>query len=62
MQAWEEIELAKIEGRQEGEREKLKNQIIKKLNKGKAVVQIAEELEEETDTVAELIGEINAGK
>lgn len=62
MQAWEEIELAKIEGRQEGERGKLKELIKKKLNKGKAVVQIAEELEEETDTVAELIGEINAGK
>lgn len=66
MQAWEERELEKREARQEGKREGveigkqeiLRNQISKKLQKGKTVKEIAEELEETPEVVERLIKEL----
>ena len=62
MQAWEERELEKREARQEGveigKKEILRNQISKKLQKGKTVKEIAEELEETPEVVERLINEL----
>ena len=42
-----------------GEENKLKNQIQKKLAKGKSVSEIAEALEEEEDTIQRLVKELS---
>ena len=52
------IEIGENRGRNEGENNKLKNQIRKKLAKGKAITQIADEVEETEEKVIELIKEI----
>ena len=54
MQAWEE----KYYEREEGARDKLKELIEKKLQKGKTIEEIAEALEEDTDTIRELMKEL----
>ena len=45
--------------RRKGEENKLKNQIQKKLAKGKSVSEIAEALEEEEDTIQRLVKELS---
>ena len=45
-----------------GERSLLKNQIRKKLKKGKSIEQIADELEEEVTTIQRIIEEIKKEK
>ena len=50
------------EGRSEGEQNKLKDLIKKKLAKGKDFAKIADEIEENEDTVLELIKQIEAEK
>ena len=78
MQAWEEKYYDKKEareeglaegrseglaiGRAEGEQNKLRQQIEKKLARGKSVSEIAEALEEEEDTVRKMIQEIQNGR
>ena len=52
---WEAGEKA---GEYKGEEKKLKEQIQKKLAKGKAIPEIAEALEEEEDTIRKLIEEM----
>ena len=54
-EAWEDGEKA---GEYKGEEKKLKEQIQKKLAKGKAIPEIAEALEEEEDTIRKLIEEM----
>lgn len=49
-------------GRAEGEQNKLRQQIEKKLARGKSVSEIAEALEEEEDTVRKMIQEIQNGR
>ena len=49
-------------GRNEGENKKLKDQIKKKLAKGKDIAQIADEIEESEETVLELIKQIETEK
>ena len=49
-------------GRNEGENKKLKDQIKKKLAKGKGIAQIADEIEESEETVLELIKQIEMEK
>ena len=46
-------------GERKGEENKLKNQIKKKLAKGKSVSEIAEALEEEEDTIQRLVKELS---
>ena len=46
-------------GERKGEENKLKNQIQKKLAKGKSVSEIAEALEEEEDTIQRLVKELS---
>ncbi len=66
MQAWEERyfdrqeswEEGRKEGLEAGELQKLKEQIAKKKAKGKTLEQIADELEEEIDTIERLIKEL----
>ena len=70
MQAWEEryydkqeareegLAEGRAEGRAEGQRLILKEQISKKLAKGKAVEQIADELEQEIDLIKGLMEEM----
>jgi len=53
--AWED---GRIEGERAGEKNKLKEQIRKKLAKGKSVSEIADVLEEEEKTIQELIDEL----
>ena len=59
MQAWEEKyyerEEGRAEGRQEGKTELLKTLIRKKLAKSKSINQIADELEEDTETIEAII-------
>lgn len=57
MQAWEE----KYYEREEGKNDKLKEQIEKKLRKGKTIEQIADELEEDVTVISELIREMPIG-
>ena len=52
------IEIGENRGRSEGENNKLKDLIRKKLAKGKAIPQIADEVEETEEKVIELIKEI----
>lgn len=75
MQAWEEKyydklearEEGRIEGREEGKeegraqgrREILEQQVQKKLAKGKSISEIAEALEEDTETIRSMIEELN---
>ena len=54
------IEIGENRGRCEGENNKLKDLIRKKLVKGKAIPQIADEVEETEEKVIELIKEIDA--
>ena len=54
-EAWEAGEKA---GEYKGEEKKLKEQIQKKLAKGKTIPEIAEALEEEEDTIRKLIEEM----
>ena len=54
-EAWEAGEKV---GVRKGEKNKLKNQIQKKLAKGKSVSEIAEALEEEEDTIQRLVKEL----
>ena len=58
MQAWEEKYYEREEGREEGAKAKLQEQIRKKLEKGKSVEKIADELEESTETVEKIIKEM----
>ena len=51
-------EAREARGRSEGGDNKLKNQIRKKLAKGKAIPQIADEVEETEEKVIEMIKEI----
>ena len=55
MQRWEEGAYAREEGKQDGKTEgetlKLINQICKKVEKGKNLEKIAEDLEEEVETI-----------
>lgn len=51
MQRWEEVAYARQDGKAEGEELKLIKLICKKLLKGKTPEEIAEDLEEETDTI-----------
>lgn len=46
------------EGREEGDKNRLVSQIRKKLEKGKTVEIIADEVEEDVDTVIEIINEL----
>ena len=62
MQAWEEKYYAKEDGREEGRKEHLMEQVAKKLKKGKEVIVIADELEEEVETILDIIREINEAK
>lgn len=56
---WEAVKMNILEiGIQKGERDKLKEIIKKKLEKGKTIDEIADALEEETRTIEELIKEI----
>ena len=57
--AWED---GRIEGERAGEKNKLKEQIRKKLAKGKSVSEIADILEEEETTIQELIDELKKEK
>ena len=57
--AWED---GRIEGERAGEKNKLKEQIRKKLEKGKSVSEIADILEEEETTIQELIDELKKEK
>lgn len=63
MQAWEERELDRQEahaaGRQEGMQLKLKELIVKKMMKGKNSQEIADDLEEDLETIQSLIEEIH---
>lgn len=59
MQAWEEKYYAKEDGREEGAKEKMMELIEKKLQKGKDVSIIADELEETVETILKLIQEMN---
>ena len=56
MQAWEE----KYYAREEGAKEVLVTKIQQKLQKGKTIPVIADELEETVDTILALIKEISA--
>ena len=66
MQAWEEKyyereegrEEGRIEGREEGAKAKLQEQSRKKLEKGKSVEKIADELEESIETIEKIIEEM----
>lgn len=51
MQRWEEAVYARQDGKAEGEELKLIKLVCKKLLKGKTPEEIAEDLEEETDTI-----------
>ncbi len=66
MQAWEERELdrreAREEGRQEGRQEILKELIRKKLAKGKDISVIAEEMEEEEETIRNIVEDMSKSK
>lgn len=62
MQAWEEKYYEREEGKEEGARAKLMEQIQKKLLKGKSVNVIADELEESVNTILELIQEMEEQK
>ena len=55
MQAWEERELDRREAREEGRQEILKEQIRKKLAKGKDSSVIAEELEMDAEIIEKII-------
>lgn len=59
MQSWEEKYYEREEGREEGARNKLMEQISKKLAKGKSVEEIADALEEDVQTIQQLIGELS---
>ena len=54
MQAWEEKYYEREEGREEGTKFKLLEQITKKLRKDKTPETIADELEEDLDTIRHL--------
>ncbi|MDO5407259.1 MAG: Rpn family recombination-promoting nuclease/putative transposase [Eubacteriales bacterium] len=58
MQAWEEKIYDRMEAKEEGQRELLKSQIEKKLQKGKTIDMIADELEQELSLIKELIEEL----
>lgn len=60
MQEWEEKYFERLEAREEGARDKMKELIEKKLLKGKSVEVIADELEESVETIQELIEEISS--
>lgn len=56
---WEAVKMNILEiGIEKGEKDKLKEQIKKKLQKGKTIEEIADALEEEKETIEELIKEI----
>ena len=57
----EEREEAKEEGRQEGARNKLIDQVQKKLAKGQSVEQIADALEETVESIQEIVDERSRG-
>ena len=54
MQAWDEKYYEREEGREEGSKFKLLEQLTKKLRKDKTPETIAEELEEDEDTIRHL--------
>lgn len=59
MQEWEERELEKIDarnaGRMEGEQNKLREQVQKKVEKNYSAEKIAEDLEESVETIQKII-------
>ena len=59
MQAWEEKYYAKEEGFEEGVKDNMMKLIQKKLQKGKEITTIADELETDVDTILALIQEMN---
>lgn len=59
MQAWEEKYYAKEEGFEEGVKDAMINLIQKKLQKGKEIATIADELETDVDAILALIQEMN---
>ncbi|MCC8139522.1 MAG: Rpn family recombination-promoting nuclease/putative transposase, partial [Lachnospiraceae bacterium] len=59
MLAWEEKYYDREEARKEGRMEKLAELVKKKLAKGKTVEEIADALEEDVDTIRELIAELS---
>ena len=62
MQEWEERELEKIDarnaGRMEGEQNKLREQVQKKVEKNYSAEKIAEDLEESVETIQKIMKEI----
>ena len=60
MQTWEEKIIERQQGRAEGERRKLIEQICKKLRKEKSPELIAEELEEELEEILRICDVANA--
>lgn len=57
MQEWEEKAYAREEGREEGRKEAILSLVMRKLEKGKSAVQIAEELEMDVSEIEAVIGE-----
>ena len=60
LQRAEAEEAGRLEGRKEGEQEKLYQQIEKKLRKNKSLAQIAEELEETPEMIRALYEQMQA--
>ena len=58
MQAWEEKILDQEKARKEGQMQKLKELVEKKVKKGYAAEEIAEMLEEDIETIQKLIEEL----
>ena len=58
MQSWEEKYYEREEGRIEGAREKMLELVAKKLEKGQSVEEIADALEEDVQTIQQLIDEL----
>ena len=62
MQEWEERELEKIDarnaGRMEGEQNKLREQVQKKVEKNYSAEKIAEDLEESVETIQKIMEEL----
>ena len=54
MQRWEELEYARDDGREEGRYGLLLEKIERKLEKGKSIEQIADELDEDVETIREI--------
>ncbi len=58
MQEWEERELEKIDARKEGEKNKLRELVQKKVEKNYSAEKIAEDLEESVETIQKIMEEL----